>query len=992
VRWILFFSVLTTAAGLTISVSGHSDPEVLQVDESPVTSGDGWIAYLPLIVQSDRFSSIGIPIWLNGMATSAHEVGLFRGNFSIQQEVESLELCVFADTRYEVYLDGVWLGRGPARFSSTLHEYDVYPIHNLQEGEHLIAMLVQWAPNNRRSESQSQFLQANLRDDFGSIYATGQTWKGLRSGAWNNDSVPVHSWGLIGPTEILDLRKLPQTWMQPGFDDSTWPYAVPADKHVSFSQRIVPKVDSGGFEMLVGSTSSEDVTNDPPIARYQPRSISPLASYPITATLVEMGELSPGRRIVELPGSNPTYQIDFTAVNVAPLLIEVLVGEHLSPTERIRFDGVPLNFHPIGDNRPDVLAATQTITAGQHTLTVDRIPAEGSTLGISSENLVFQDPLPFVQGVHAGRRLLLAEPSIAQKNPQIITGTTISFSLSSPGYAVIDLGRTVHGRADLEIEGEEGTIVDLGWDERLFAATTRPLPYPGTLHPQWDQVDSWILDGTNRSLSTIDTRSGRYLLVAVWGDVPVDIRLSVTEERYPVTQIGNFDSSNDLLDQIWQVGIDSSYLNMTDAFADPWRERGQWWGDAYVVDQVNRVGFGDFSLMRRGLRLMADAFEDGRPEGLAPNGTGLHMVDYGMLWVLAYQEYVQLTGDLEFGRSLYPTLVAFLAYLEALENPSTGLLDLPEDGWARTIYIDSWAWQTRKGQSAAANAFYAETYARAALIAKAIGDSKMRYSWGLHSKQIKQQTNDLLYLPDQERYLTSIYQGEPISPTLYSQAWPLAYNLVEPENAPGVKDAFDELLIPEPANVNIGVYGMYWVLKGFGDYGFIPEALSVIETYYGWMLSNGATTWWETFQAKEDYAAALSHGWGSAPTWFLTTYVLGARQTGPENWQIRPPFSGVDTVSGEIPMPQGSLFVHWVNKACQGKEIRLRAPSGTQGEVILEQHPEQKISLNSEIVWDGQSQSAFVKDSNQEISIMLEDGAYEIFIEHSCASQLVQYE
>jgi hypothetical protein len=38
------------------------------------------------------------------------------------------------------------------------------------------------------------------------------------------------------------------------------------------------------------------------------------------------------------------------------------------------------------------------------------------------------------------------------------------------------------------------------------------------------------------------------------------------------------------------------------------------------------------------------------------------------------------------------------------------------------------------------------------------------------------------------------------------------------------------------------------------------------------MLDRGATTWWETWDADQVYSKSLSHGWGSAPTWFISKY------------------------------------------------------------------------------------------------------------------------
>ena len=108
---------------------------------------------------------------------------------------------------------------------------------------------------------------------------------------------------------------------------------------------------------------------------------------------------------------------------------------------------------------------------------------------------------------------------------------------------------------------------------------------------------------------------------------------------------------------------------MNDAYTDtPWRERGQWWGDVYVEDHINRVVFGDTMLMRRGLLFMAEAYIEGQPEAMVPHRSG-NMLDFGMLWVQSLNKYYQETGDVELLISVYPTLKAFVQFLEKQANP-----------------------------------------------------------------------------------------------------------------------------------------------------------------------------------------------------------------------------------------------------------------------------------------------------------------------------------
>jgi len=154
---------------------------------------------------------------------------------------------------------------------------------------------------------------------------------------------------------------------------------------------------------------------------------------------------------------------------------------------------------------------------GQHNLLLPTIPPHGLPFALSAPNATFA-ALPFAQGNHAGRRLLLAEPSAQPASIPASVGVSsmgadgLAMDFDQlPAYAVLDLGRVVHGRLVADVSGPAGAIVDIGWDERLLDGTQRPLPHPGTLHPEWDQVDSWVLDGTARPISTLDARAGRYL-------------------------------------------------------------------------------------------------------------------------------------------------------------------------------------------------------------------------------------------------------------------------------------------------------------------------------------------------------------------------------------------------------------------------------------------------------------------------------------------------
>jgi len=936
------------------------------------------------------------PIWALSSPPSQSEVALFRHTFETSVPANYAELHIFADTRYELWIDGDWVGRGPARFSRTLREYDVFELGTLGTGEHLIAVLVQWAPNNRRSESVTPMLKAHLEGTSNGrlqvLARTGFIWKSSLSSAWRQEAVPVHSWGLIGPTELLDLRLLQDNWMQPGYDDSAWLKSIEIDPSTpAFRPQLVPKMD----QLLTSELYYTEpwVMTKYPLDRsipasYYPRSIPHLINKPIPSSIIDAGLLSPGFAIGELvpPISDP-YTLTLRVTNPGTIIIETL-SEDTPLYEAIQFDGGNLSWQQLGDNRPDVYQSIINAAAGDHYFTFSDIPPDGLTFSVSNKDVNYSN-FPFEQGVHAGRRLLLAEPVSDSSHVKTIStpdGLNLEF-LNPPAYAVLDLGRTVIGRLSAQVSGPSGAIIDIGWDERLSTDYQRPLPFPGSLHPQWNQVDSWILDGSTHLISTIDARAGRYILIGVWGDAPVQLQdIRISEERYPLTQIGEFHSSNPLLDQIWQLGADTALVNMTDAYADPWRERGQWWGDAYVVDHVNRVAFGDTGLLKRGVFLMSNTLETDPSPGMAPNNNGLHMLDYTMLWVHSLYEYIGQTQDNNVLESTYPKLLQFMEHLESYENHGTGLLDLPQKNWSEIAYIDTFGYHSRYGQSTALNSIYYGTLQKASELAELFGDTANSIAWQNKAGVVKDGINNHLYLPSENRYLTNIYDGEPHEPSPYAQAWPIAYGVVPQNEVEQVIESLLELLSSDPSSPNVNIYGMYWVLEALGRTDHIPDALDIIELYYGHLVDLGATMLWEHFNSYLHHNASLSHGWGGAPTWFLTTYVLGAKRTGPNTWALKPTLTGVDYASGSLPLRDGTLHIEWERGTCQEAHITMNAEDNSSGEVLIPfLDPSMIITLDGQTIWEDETGiTDIVAPSPNGIIITVNGGTHTINIHTDC--------
>ena len=107
--------------------------------------------------------------------------------------------------------------------------------------------------------------------------------------------------------------------------------------------------------------------------------------------------------------------------------------------------------------------------------------------------------------------------------------------------------------------------------------------------------------------------------------------------------------------------------------------------------------------------------------------------------------------------------------------------------------------------------------------------------------------------------------------------------------------------------------------------------------YWGGMLRQGATSFWEKYVPSETgtqhlamygrpYGKSLCHAWGASPVYLLGKYYLGVRPTKPgyAEFEIRPSLGDLDWLKGDVPTPHGMIHVE-MNR----HEVKVLATEGS---------------------------------------------------------------
>jgi len=131
-------------------------------------------------------------------------------------------------------------------------------------------------------------------------------------------------------------------------------------------------------------------------------------------------------------------------------------------------------------------------------------------------------------------------------------------------------------------------------------------------------------------------------------------------------------------------------------------------------------------------------------------------------------------------------------------------------------------------------------------------------------------------------------------------------------------------------------YMRFYELEAMCTMGETDYVMNEMRSYWGGMLKEGATTFWEKYNPEEKgaehfamynhpYRKSLCHAWGASPIYLLGKYYLGVKPTAPgySKFEIRPVLGDLKWMDGSVPTPKGNVKVY-MNK----KLIKVSASEG----------------------------------------------------------------
>jgi len=402
---------------------------------------------------------------------------------------------------------------------------------------------------------------------------------------------------------------------------------------------------------------------------------------------------------------------------------------------------------------------------------------------------------------------------------------------------------------------------------------------------------------------------------------------------YPVKYQGTFESSDPLLNRIWETGAYTAHLCMQDGVWDsPKRDRGRWMGDTDVMGRTIEDVFDDHFLMEDTLdRLLGPA-----PVQQHVNG----IPGYSAFWFTGVAQYYRQTGSKAFLSKEHDRMLQLLAYVDK-EFDAQDVYANKTNVWLFVDWSAELNGDTPESRRASTLEFYA-AYRDAAFLLRELGDRANADHYEQRAAAIKAAAQKHLLDPSTGTF----------GPLWQTNAAAVLFDVADPSQYATIwKNVLSNVGHVRFNSHVVTPYYNYYIISAMAKMGHREEALQWMRQYWGGMLDEGATSFWEAYDPdwfKEDFHASLqadnrsgyfvslAHGWSSGPTPWLMEQVLGihSRGGGFSTVDIRPDPLDLKWVRGAEPTPKGLLKVDIHNETAP-MSIAIDLPPGVTANVSV---------------------------------------------------------
>lgn len=439
----------------------------------------------------------------------------------------------------------------------------------------------------------------------------------------------------------------------------------------------------------------------------------------------------------------------------------------------------------------------------------------------------------------------------------------------------------------------------------------------------------------------LDSKAFRYVYIEKEPDSSFEeVLMDYEYAPFDTERSGSFRCSDEELNHIWDVAAYTMDLTTREFFMDGIkRDRWTWSGDAIQSYLMNYYLRFDTECVKRTIRQLR-----GKDPVTAHVNT---IMDYTFYWFKSIYDYYLYTADIAFVREMWPRMVTLMDYVEGRLNEE-GMAEGQADDWIFVDWVDFP--MHKRGTLCFEQILLMKAMETMAVCSKLLN---IKTDYRVKSESLRNKIKQTFWSYEQKAYYHAIEDGKINKQiTKFSNMFAILYGLAYEEERHEIMQSVMLNPVIDPITTP---YMRFYELETLCIDGLQEQVLHEMKAYWGGMLREGATSFWEKYNPEEKgtqhlamygrpYGKSLCHAWGASPIYLIGKYFLGVRPTKPgyEEYEVHPALGGLKWMEGDVPTPFGKIHVKM-----NTHEISVQSDGG-HGTLII---GDQQISIpaNKEI-------------------------------------------
>jgi hypothetical protein len=451
----------------------------------------------------------------------------------------------------------------------------------------------------------------------------------------------------------------------------------------------------------------------------------------------------------------------------------------------------------------------------------------------------------------------------------------------------------------------------------------------------------------NSSTNDIGSKAFRFVCIKTEGSVRfATANMDYEYSPYDNNKSGSFKCNDSLLNNIWKVAAYTMDLTTREFFVDGIkRDRWTWSGDAIQSYLMNYYLRFDSDCVRRTIRQLR-----GKDPVTAHINT---IMDYTFYWFKSVYDFYVYTADINFVREIYPRMQTMMDYVLGRTN-GEGMAEGKHDDWIFVDWVDFP--MHKRGTLCFEQILLCKSLETMKMCATVLRDNPLaeppqgsittdEYNadaekYGKLEEALRLKLKPTFWNEEQQAFMHAIEDGEMNAQiTKFPNMFAIIYDYLSDDDKQKVMQS--AMLNPDVPAITTP-YMRFYELEALCQMGMQTEVLKEMRDYWGGMLQEGATSFWEKYNPEESgtqhltmygrpYGKSLCHAWGASPIYLLGKYYLGVQPTkaGYEEYTICPVLGDLEWMEGKVPTPHGPISIR-----ADRHSISILAPYG-KGRLLL---------------------------------------------------------